>query len=134
MFNETTKVLVVDDMKTMRKIIRSGLKKLGMSEVVEAEDGSQAWMMLRESKGKQGFDLIISDWNMPQMTGIELLKHVRADADLKEMPFLMITAEAEQAAVVEAVKEKVSNYVVKPFSPEVLAEKLKQVYKKHFGE
>lgn len=134
MFNENTKVLVVDDMKTMRKIIVSGLKKLGITEVVEAENGKEAWMVLSGSKGKNGFNLIVSDWNMPEMTGIELLKLVRGDNDLKEMPFLMITAEAEQKAVVEAVKEKVSNYVVKPFSPEVLAEKLRQVYKKHFGE
>jgi two-component system chemotaxis response regulator CheY len=133
MFDAGINILVVDDMMTMRKIVINGLKKIGFSKFVEADDGATAWPLIEESVTGDKFDLIISDWNMPQLTGLELLKKVRATPGLEEVPFLMVTAEAEQKAVLEAVQEKVSNYIVKPFSPEVLKEKLELVYKKHFG-
>jgi len=112
--------LVVDDFATMRRIVKNILRDLQFKEVIEAENGSEALKVLKSSK----VDLIISDWNMPIMTGIELLKSVRADNQLKGIPFLMVTAEAQKDNIVEAVKAQVSNYVVKPFSAEVLAEKL----------
>lgn len=118
-------VLVVDDFNTMRKIVRNGLKQIGFTNVTEAEDGAKALEKL--SAGE--FKLIISDWNMPNMMGIDLLKAVRADEKLKELPFLMITAEGKKENVLEAAKAGVSNYIVKPFTAEALQEKLEAIYK-----
>ena len=132
MFGPDTKVLIVDDMMTMRKIVINGLKKLDLKIVVEAEDGVAAWDVMERSDSEGKIGLIVCDWNMPNMTGIEFLKKVRASDKYQDTPFLMVTAEAEQKAVLEAVQEKVSNYIVKPFSPDTLAEKLSIVYKKHF--
>jgi two-component system chemotaxis response regulator CheY len=120
------KILVVDDFATMRKVIRNLLKQVGYENIVEAEDGVTALRVLKSQK----IDLIISDWNMPNMTGLELLKTVRADADLKTTPFLMVTAEALQDNVIAAVKAGVSNYIVKPFTAEVLNEKIKKIIEK----
>lgn len=134
MFGENTRVLIVDDMMTMRKIVINGLKKLGLKNFLEADDGATAWPILDSAAASgEAIDLIVSDWNMPKMKGIDLLKKVRADDRMKDTPFLMVTAEAEKSAVVMAVQEKVSNYIVKPFTPDALEEKLKQVYKKHHG-
>jgi len=133
MFGPDTRVLVVDDMMTMRKIVINGLKKLGLKNTVEAEDGDAAWEVMEKSTSEGQIGLIVCDWNMPNMTGLELLKKIRANDKYKDTPFLMVTAEAEQKAVLEAVQEKVSNYIVKPFSPDTLEEKLNGVYKKHFG-
>ena len=91
---------------------------------MEADDGSVAWEMLQ----KDPVDFIVSDWNMPKMTGIELLKKVRADDNLKDIPFLMVTAEAQKENIVEAVKARVSNYIVKPFTPETLSEKIEKIF------
>jgi two-component system chemotaxis response regulator CheY len=116
-------VLVVDDFATMRRIVRGILLDMELKQILEAENGSHALKLLETQK----VDLIISDWNMPVMSGIELLRHVRADDRYKSIPFLMVTAEAQQANLVEAVQAKVSNYVVKPFTPDMLAEKIAKV-------
>ena len=120
------KILVVDDFATMRKVIRNLLKQVGYENIVEAEDGVTALRVLKSQK----VDLIVSDWNMPNMTGLELLKAVRADEDLKSAPFLMVTAEALQDNVIAAVKAGVSNYIVKPFTAEILNEKIKKILEK----
>ena len=117
------KVLVVDDFSTMRKIIKNNLKGMGFNNILEAENGQKA---LEELK-KESVGLIISDWNMPVMTGIELLKAVRGDAGLKSIPFIMVTAEGQKDNVMEAAKAGVSNYVVKPFTPDIFSEKLQKV-------
>ncbi len=119
------KVLVVDDFATMRRIIKNILLQLGFKNIIEADDGTTAWDLL--DKGEQ-VDLVISDWNMPKMTGIELLKKVRADERFKDLPFLMVTAEAQKENIVEAVKYRVSQYIVKPFTPETLKEKLEKIF------
>ena len=117
------KVLVVDDFATMRRILKNILKQLGFTNIVEADDGTTAMEELK----KNNYDLIISDWNMPKMTGLELLKRVRSDEALKGIPFLMVTAEAQKQNVIEAVQAGVSNYVVKPFTAEAISEKLNKI-------
>ena len=117
-------VMIVDDFATMRRIVKNILTQLGFKNFVEADDGSVAWDMLQ----KNPVDFIVSDWNMPKMTGIELLKKVRSDDNLKGIPFLMVTAEAQKENIVEAVKAKVSNYIVKPFTPETLGEKIEKIF------
>jgi len=123
MFNLKIKVLVVDDFPTMRRIVKNLLKQLGFENIDEAEDGAQALGKLKAG----GFGLVVSDWNMPVMEGIDLLKQVRADDSLKMIPFLMVTAEAEKDKVITAIKAGVDNYVVKPFTAEVLKEKLEKI-------
>ena len=118
------KVLVVDDFATMRRIVKGVLKQLGFSSIEEAEDGSGALETLKKEK----VGLIVSDWNMPKMTGLDLLKAVRGDDELKGIPFIMVTAEGQKDNVVEAVKAGVSNYIVKPFTPETFSEKLEKVF------
>jgi two-component system chemotaxis response regulator CheY len=120
------KVLVVDDFATMRRIVKGVLKQLGFSDIIEAENGSSA---LDELK-KENVGLIVSDWNMPKMTGLDLLKAVREDENLKSIPFIMVTAEGQKENVLEAVKAGVSNYIVKPFTPETFNEKLVKVFGK----
>ncbi len=117
-------VLVVDDFATMRRIVKNILSQLGFKNFIEADDGSVAWEILQKEK----VDFIVSDWNMPKMPGIELLKKVRADEKLKDIPFLMVTAEAQKENIIEAVKAKVSNYIVKPFTPETLGEKIEKIF------
>ncbi len=121
---ENTKFLVVDDFSTMRRIVRNLLKELGFSNVQEAEDGVEALSKLR---GEQ-FDFVVSDWNMPNMTGIELLRAIRADASLKHLPVLMVTAEAKKENIIEAAQAGASGYVVKPFTAATLDEKLKKIF------
>ncbi|MFA5902533.1 MAG: chemotaxis response regulator CheY [Desulfobacula sp.] len=119
------KVLIVDDFATMRRILKNILKQLGFKNLVEADDGTSAWDILQG----QSIDLIISDWNMPKMTGLELLKKVRASDNYKRTPFLMVTAEAQKQNVIEAVQAGVSNYVVKPFTAEAISDKLEKILK-----
>jgi two-component system chemotaxis response regulator CheY len=119
------KILVVDDFATMRRILRNVLKQIGFTKVVEADDGTTALDVLRKDK----IDLILADWNMPKMTGLDLLKTVRADGSLKDIPFLMVTAEAQKDSVLQAVQAGVSNYIVKPFTADAIKEKLKQMFK-----
>ena len=116
-------VLVVDDFSTMRRIVRNILRDLEFKTILEAENGVAAWDLLKT----QQVDLIVSDWNMPQMTGLELLKAVRGDEKTKDIPFLMVTAESQKENIVEAVKAKVSNYIVKPFTAATLSEKLAKI-------
>ncbi len=116
-------VLVVDDYKTMRTIIRNLLTQIGFSNLAEAEDGATALTKLREGS----FGLIISDWNMTPMSGLELLKQVRAEARLKALPFIMVTAESKPENVAAAKSAGVSNYIVKPFTAETLSKKLEAV-------
>jgi two-component system, chemotaxis family, chemotaxis protein CheY len=123
MVDKNIKILVVDDFATMRKVVRNLLKQVGYEDIVEAEDGVMALKALKSSK----VDVVVSDWNMPNMSGLELLKAVRADAELAKTPFLMVTAEALQDNVVAAVKAGVNNYIVKPFTAEVLNEKIKKI-------
>ncbi len=123
--DKNLKILIVDDFATMRKVIRNLLKQGGYENIVEAEDGAAALKLLKS----QPVDFIISDWNMPNMSGLELLKAVRADDELKALPFLMVTAEALKDNVVAAVKAGVSNYIVKPFTAEVLNEKIEKIVK-----
>ncbi len=119
------KVLIVDDFATMRRILKNILKQLGFKNILEADDGTTALEVLE----KQDIDLIISDWNMPKMSGLDLLKRVRADEKYSKHPFLMVTAEAQKQNVIEAVQAGVSNYVVKPFTAEAISEKLKKIIK-----
>ncbi len=118
------KILVVDDFATMRRIEKNILKQLGFNNILEADDGTTALELLRQEK----IQFIISDWNMPQMPGIELLKEVRKNEAWKEIPFLMVTAEGQKENVLEAVKQKVTNYIVKPFTPETFMEKVNKIF------
>jgi two-component system, chemotaxis family, chemotaxis protein CheY len=115
--------LVVDDFSTMRRIIKNLLNDLGYANVTEADDGNTALPMLQNGK----FDFLITDWNMPGMPGLELLKHVRADARLAKMPVLMLTAEAKREQIVEAAQAGVSGYVIKPFTAATLKEKIDKI-------
>jgi two-component system chemotaxis response regulator CheY len=125
-YDKNMRILVVDDFSTMRKIIKNILRQLGYSNVVEADDGSTAWDVLN----RDHIEFIISDWNMPKMSGIELLRKVRASEEYGGLPFLMVTAEAQQENIIEAVQAKVSNYIVKPFTPETLAQKIDKIFGK----
>lgn len=118
------KVLVVDDFSTMRRILKNILKQIGYSDIEEAEDGNSALVRLRQG----GYGLVVSDWNMPNMTGLDLLKAIRADSALNNMPVLMVTAEAKKENVVDAIKAGVNNYVVKPFTADVLKEKIEKIF------
>ncbi len=120
------KFLVVDDFSTMRRIVRNLLKELGFANVQEAEDGVDALNRLRG----EDFDFVISDWNMPNMTGIELLRAIRSDAKLKYLPVLMVTAEAKRENIIEAAQAGASGYVVKPFTAGTLDKKLKKIFEK----
>ena len=122
--NTNMRVLIVDDFSTMRRIIKNILRQLGFNNIVEADDGTAAWEILT----KDQIDFIISDWNMPQMTGIELLRKVRASEEFGDLPFLMVTAEAQQENIIEAVQAKVSSYIVKPFTAETLGQKINKIF------
>ncbi len=122
--NSDMKVLVVDDFATMRRIVKNILVQLGYKNIVEADDGATAVDVLKQEK----VDMIISDWNMPKMTGLELLKHVRSTEGIKDTPFIMVTAEAQQDNIILAVKAKVSQYIVKPFTAETLGEKINKIF------
>ncbi|WP_031483839.1 chemotaxis response regulator CheY [Maridesulfovibrio frigidus] len=119
------KVLVVDDFATMRRIIKNILRQIGFTNIVEADDGTTAWELLNKD---DSIEFIVSDWNMPQMTGIEFLRKVRASEEFSDLPFLMVTAEAQQENIIEAVQAKVSNYIVKPFTPDTLGQKINKIF------
>lgn len=121
---ENTKFLVVDDFSTMRRIVRNLLKELGFANVQEAEDGVDALNKLRS----ESFDFVVSDWNMPNMSGIDMLREIRADANLKHLPVLMVTAEAKKENIILAAQTGASGYVVKPFTAATLDEKLKKIF------
>lgn len=131
MFKPTTKFLIVDDFGTMRKIVKKALLDLGYVNSVEAADGVEAYKLLQEhAQAGQPFEFVISDWNMPNMLGIDLLKKCRGEASFKTLPFMLVTAESEQSQILEAAKVGVTDYVVKPFSPAMLKAKLESAYKK----
>ena len=123
-YNPNMRVLVVDDFSTMRRIVKNILRQLGFNNVVEADDGTTAWEILNRER----IDFIVSDWNMPQMTGIELLRRVRASEQHADTPFLMVTAEAQQENIIEAVQARVSNYIVKPFTAETMKQKIDKIF------
>ncbi len=120
------RILVVDDFSTMRRIVKNILKQLEFNNVVDADDGTTAWEILNKDK----IDFIISDWNMPKMSGLELLKKVRNSEEFADMPFLMVTAEGQQEHIIEAVQAGVSNYIVKPFTPETIEQKIEKIFNK----
>lgn len=124
MADPNMKILVVDDFSTMRRIVRNLLKELGFSNVYEAEDGVDALKKLRA----ETFNFVVSDWNMPNMTGIDLLREIRKDASLKHLPVLMVTAEAKRENIIEAAQAGASGYVVKPFTAVTLDEKLQKIF------
>ncbi|MBI5575306.1 MAG: chemotaxis response regulator CheY [Deltaproteobacteria bacterium] len=126
MLDYKEKILIVDDFLTMRRIVKNLLKQLGYENIVEAEDGEQAYAKLKGG----GFGFVVSDWNMPNLDGLGLIKKVRSDPELMGMPFLMVTAEAEKLKVIEAIKAGVSSYVVKPFTAEILREKIEKIFDK----
>jgi two-component system, chemotaxis family, chemotaxis protein CheY len=118
------KLLVVDDSSTMRRIIKNTLSRLGYEDVLEGEDGLQGWAALNENTD---VSMLITDWNMPEMNGLELVKKVRGDARFADLPIIMVTTEGGKAEVITALKAGVNNYIVKPFTPQVLKEKLAAV-------
>jgi two-component system chemotaxis response regulator CheY len=126
MADKNMKFLIVDDFSTMRRIIRNLLKELEFTNADEAEDGVAALAKLRGGN----FEFVVSDWNMPNMTGIELLRAIRADDTLKHLPVLMVTAEAKKENIIEAAQAGASGYVVKPFTAAVLEEKLNKIFDK----
>lgn len=117
------KILVVDDFDTTRKIIRNILQQVDLTDIVEAKDGDVALDVLKNIK----VDLVIADWNMPHMSGLELLEKVRDDKELKDIPFIMVTAEAQGDNIMNAIRARVSQYLIKPFTPEALLQKISQV-------
>jgi two-component system chemotaxis response regulator CheY len=120
------KILVVDDFSTMRRIIRNLLRELGFNNIFEADDGQSALPKLQSG----GIDLLITDWNMPGMTGIDLLRFVRADPNLAQLPVLMVTAEAKRDQIVEAAQAGVNGYVIKPFTAATLQEKIEKIFER----
>jgi two-component system chemotaxis response regulator CheY len=129
------KFLVVDDMMTMRKIVRGLLKEAGVLQAEEAPDGAAAWKLLEEAaNANKPFQIVVSDWNMPELLGIDLLKRCRSHPLYKDVGFLLVTAEAELEQVKAAMAAGVDNYVVKPFSPDAFRDKLQAVYQKRYGQ
>lgn len=120
------KILVVDDFSTMRRIIRNLLRDLGYTNTHEADDGQSALPMLKGG----GFDFVITDWNMPGMQGIDLLKSVRADPELAHLPVLMVTAESKREQIIEAAQAGVNGYIVKPFTAQTLKEKMEKIFER----
>lgn len=120
----TLKLLVVDDSSTMRRIIKNTLARLNYTDVLEAEHGLDAWNIMEKT---EGIDILITDWNMPEMNGLELVKKVRAQDKYKDMPIIMVTTEGGKSEVITALRAGVNNYIVKPFTPQVLKEKLEDV-------
>ncbi|MGC8697953.1 MAG: chemotaxis response regulator CheY [Halothiobacillus sp.] len=123
------KILVVDDFSTMRRIIKNLLKELGFTNIEEADDGTTALPMLKQGH----FDFLVTDWNMPGMTGIDLLKAVRADPALAHLPVLMVTAEAKREQIIMAAQAGVNGYVVKPFNGPTLKEKIDKIFERVQG-
>lgn len=124
--NKNMKILVVDDFSTMRRIVRNLLNELGFNDISEADDGKTALPMLQQGS----FEFVVTDWNMPGMPGIDLLKAIRADDKLKHLPVLMVTAEAQREQIIEAAKAGVSGYIVKPFTGVTLKEKLDKIFER----
>lgn len=124
--NKNMKILIVDDFSTMRRIVKNLLRDLGFNNTVEADDGITALPMLKRGD----FDFVVTDWNMPGMQGIDLLRHIRADEQLKHLPVLMITAEAKREQIIEAAQAGVNGYIIKPFNAATLKEKITKVFER----
>jgi two-component system chemotaxis response regulator CheY len=124
MLNFKTKVLIIDDLVPMRMIVRTLLRQIGFEHIEEADDGEQALQILQADKD---FGLVLSDWIMPVMDGVDLLRKVRSDHNLKDLPFILITAEVEKKKIIEAIKAGVDIYIVKPLTEDILREKLKKL-------
>jgi two-component system chemotaxis response regulator CheY len=122
--DKNMKILIVDDFSTMRRIIRNILKQLEFINVEEAEDGSAAFEKLKDAD----YDLLITDWNMPNMTGLDLLKEIRANEKLKDLKVLLVTAEAEKENIIQAAQAGANEYVVKPFTADVLGKKINKIF------
>lgn len=122
--DKNMKILIVDDFSTMRRIIRNILKQLEFINVEEAEDGSVAFEKLKDAD----YDLLITDWNMPNMTGLDLLKEIRANEKLKDLKVLLVTAEAEKESIIQAAQAGANEYVVKPFTADVLGQKINKIF------
>ena len=129
MVQKNIKILVVDDFPTMRRIIKNLLKDLGYENVDEAEDGQMGLEKLRNGN----FEFVVSDWNMPNLDGLEMLKQIRADANLSSLPVLMVTAEAKREQIIEAAQAGVNGYVVKPFTARALKEKIEKIFERIHG-
>lgn len=127
--NKDMKILIVDDFSTMRRIVKNLLRDLGFNNTQEADDGQTALPLLKTGK----FDFLVTDWNMPGMDGLALLKEVRADENLKDMPVLMVTAEAKRDQIVVAAQAGVNGYVVKPFTAVTLKEKIEKIFERLDG-
>jgi two-component system chemotaxis response regulator CheY len=124
--DKNMKILIVDDFSTMRRIIKNLLRDLGFTNTVEADDGLTAWPILEQG----GIDFLVTDWNMPGMQGIDLLKKVRADEKLGAMPVLMVTAETKREQIIEAAQAGVNGYIVKPFTASTLKEKIDKIFQR----
>ncbi|MGQ0697038.1 MAG: chemotaxis response regulator CheY [Panacagrimonas sp.] len=122
--DKNLRILIVDDFSTMRRIVKNLLHDLGYANTQEADDGKTAWPMLQAG----GFDFVVTDWNMPGMTGIELLKSIRAEPKLASLPVLMVTAEAQREQIIAAAKAGVNGYIIKPFTAFTLKEKLDKIF------
>ena len=132
MFPPDSRILVADDMPTIRDLVKSQLKALGFKNILEAADGEQAMSILVSNfSAGTPINLVISDWNMPKMTGLEFLKQVRASSDWVHLPFILLTSESERDQVTEAILAGVSQYLVKPFAAKMFEEKLRGVWAKH---
>ncbi len=123
------KILIVDDFSTMRRIVKNLLRDLGFNNTVDADDGKTALPILESG----GIDFLVTDWNMPGMTGIDLLKKVRANPDLVDLPVLMVTAEAKRDQIIMAVQAGVNGYVIKPFTAAILKEKIEKIFERIEG-
>lgn len=124
--NKNMRILIVDDFSTMRRIVKNLLADLGFTNTAEAEDGGAAIAMLRNG----GFDFVVTDWNMPGVNGLDLLKMIRADEKLKALPVLMVTAEAKREQIIEAAQAGVNGYIIKPFTAATLQEKLNKIFER----
>lgn len=131
MFPLDTRILVIDDMPSIRELVKTTLKSMGYKNFQEAVDGEEGLKILQTSSGDQSIQLVISDWNMPKMKGLDLLKVVRSNQQWTNLPFVLLTSESERDQVTEAVLAGVSQYIVKPFSAKIFEDKLKAAYTKH---
>jgi two-component system chemotaxis response regulator CheY len=124
--DKNAKILIVDDYSTMRRIVKNLLHDLGYTNTVEADDGRTAWPMLQAGE----FEFVVTDWNMPGMTGIDLLRAIRGDARLAKLPVLMVTAEAQRDQIIEAAQAGVNGYIIKPFTAVTLKEKIDKIFQR----
>jgi two-component system, chemotaxis family, chemotaxis protein CheY len=128
---ENPKILIVDDFETVRLFLRNALNQIGLENIEEAGDGKEALQVIEDfRKRSENFDIVFCDWNMPEMTGIELLNHVRRTAHLKDLPFVMVTAESETVSIETALKSGATDYITKPFTVDGLRDKIESILKR----